>query len=138
MFQQDYLMRLIWQFVEALRRTVEKDDDPEAKAESVEGAIANALDMDANVVLGLAPESFASILQVSGTDPHVVEYLVRGMALEAHYLEQAGKQQASQLRFDQACALARAYGVEQPRPGEIPALEDFDEMLEEDGISDEE
>ncbi len=131
-------MRLIWQFVEALRRTVEKDDDPEAKAESVEGAIANALDMDANVVLGLAPESFASILQVSGTDPHVVEYLVRGMALEAHYLEQAGKQQASQLRFDQACALARAYGVEPPQQGEIPALEDFDEMLEEDGISDEE
>ena len=135
MFQQDYLMRLIWQFVEALRRTVEKDDDPEARAESVEGAIAAALDMDASVVLGLAPESFASILQVSGTDPHVVEYLVRGMALEAYYLEQAGKQQASQLRFDQACALARVYGIAEPEPGDIPAPEDFDEMLEADGIT---
>lgn len=135
MFQQDYLMRLIWQFVEALRRTVEKDEDPEAKAESVEGAIANALEMDANVVLGLAPESFASILQVSGTDPHVVEYLVRGMALESHYLEQAGKSQAAQLRFDQAAALAHAYGIEAPAPGEIPAAEDFDDMLEADGIS---
>ena len=135
MFQQDYLMRLIWQFVEALRRTVEKDEDPEAKAELVEGAIANALDMDANVVLGLAPESFASILQVSGTDPHVVEYLVRGMALESHYLEQAGKSQAAQLRFDQAVALANAYGIDAPEPGEVPVAEDFDDMLEADGIA---
>ena len=138
MFQQDYLMRLIWQFVEALRRTVEKDDDPEAKAESVEGAIANALEMDANVVLGLEPESFASILQVSGTDPHVVEYLVRGMALEAHYLDQAGKAQAAQLRYDQACALAAAYGIAAPDRDEIPVVEDFDEMLEADGMTGEE
>ena len=138
MFQQDYLMRLIWQFVEALRRTVEKDDDPEAQAESVEGAIAGALDMDAGVVLGLAPESFASILQVSGTDPHVVEYLVRGLALESHYLQQAGKQQAAQLRYDQAAALAAAYGVVPPEPGEIPTTADFDDMLEADGISGEE
>ncbi len=138
MFQQDYLMRLIWQFVEALRRTVEKDDDPEAQAESVEGAIAGALDMDAGVVLGLAPESFASILQVSGTDPHVVEYLVRGLALESHYLQQAGKQQAAQLRYDQAVALAAAYGVVAPEPGEIPTTADFDDMLEADGISGEE
>ena len=50
-------MRLIWQFVEAMRRTVEKDDDPDAKAASVEDAIANALEMDANVVLGLAPKA---------------------------------------------------------------------------------
>ena len=126
MFQQDYLMRLIWQFVEAMRRTVEKDDDPDAKAASVEDAIANALEMDANVVLGLAPESFAGILSVSGTDPHVVEYLVRGMALESYYLEQAGKQQAAQLRFDQACALAAAYGIEAPAAGEIPVMNDFD------------
>ena len=45
-------MRLIWQFVEAMRRTVEKDDNPDAKAASVEDAIANALEMDASVVLG--------------------------------------------------------------------------------------
>ena len=138
MFQQDYLMRLIWQFVEAMRRTVEKDDDPDAKAASVEDAIANALEMDANVVLGLAPESFAGILSVSGTDPHVVEYLVRGMALESYYLEQAGKQQAAQLRFDQACALAAAYGIEAPATGEIPVMNDFDEMLAADGIAGEE
>ena len=135
MFQQDYLMRLIWQFVEAMRRTVEKDDDPDAKAASVEDAIANALEMDANVVLGLAPESFAGILSVSGTDPHVVEYLVRGMALESYYLEQAGKQP---LRFDQACALAAAYGIEAPAADEIPVMNDFDEMLEADGITGEE
>ena len=104
----------------------------------MEDAIANALEMDANVVLGLAPESFAGILSVSGTDPHVVEYLVRGMALESYYLEQAGKQQAAQLRFDQACALAAAYGIDAPEVGEIPVMDDFDEMLEADNITGEE
>ena len=136
MFQQDYLMRLIWQFVEALRRSREKQD-PKQAAESVEDAIAEALEIDANVVLGLAPESFAGILQVSGTDPNVVEYIVRGLALESHYLSEAGDVQTSQLRFDQACALAGAYGVDAPAPGEIPVEEDFDEMLERDGVTQE-
>ena len=64
--------------------------------------------------------------------------VVRGMALESYYLEQAGKQQAAQLRFDQACALAAAYGIEAPAAGEIPVMNDFDEMLEADGIAGEE
>ena len=59
-------------------------------------------------------------------------------ALESYYLEQAGKQQAAQLRFDQACALAAAYGIEAPAAGEIPVMNDFDEMLEADGITGEE
>ena len=64
-----------------MRRTVEKDDNPDAKAASVEDVIANALEMDERLVLGLAPESFAGILSVSGTDPHVVEYLMRAWPL---------------------------------------------------------
>ena len=63
---------------------------------------------------------------------------MRGMALESYYLEQAGKQQAAQLRFDQACSLAAAYGIEAPAAGEIPVMDDFDEMLEADGITGEE
>lgn len=128
-------MRLIWQFVEAMRRSMEKEeDDPVAAAESVEDAIANALEMDPNVVLNLAPESFAGILQVSGTDPHVVEYLVRGLALDSHYLAQAGNAQAAELRFQQGQALAAAFGVYAPAKGEVPVAEDFDDMLADDGI----
>ena len=42
------------------------------------------------------------------------------------------------MRFDQACALAAAYGIDAPEAGEIPVMDDFDEMLEVDGITNEE
>lgn len=57
MLQQDYLMRLIWQFVEGMRRSLEKGKkDPRAAADSLEAALSDALDIDANVMLNLAPE----------------------------------------------------------------------------------
>lgn len=135
MFQQDYLMRLIWQFVEGIRRSFDRGiRDPQDAADSLEDALSQALDIDAGVVLGLAPESFASVLSVSGTDPHIVEYVVRSLALEAHFLEQAGRADMANLRFEQGRALAAAYGIEPPAPGEIPCEADFDAMLAADGI----
>ena len=61
--------------------------DPNEASESLEDAISRALDMDADVMLGLEAESFASIVHISGTDSRVVEYVVRSLALEAFYLE---------------------------------------------------
>lgn len=132
MLQQDYLMRLIWQFVEGMRRSLEKGKkDPRAAADSLEAALSDALDIDANVMLNLAPESFASIVQVSGTDARVVEYVVRCLALESHYLEEAGQPLLASLRFEQARALAAAYGVNAPEQGEIPCEATLDAWLEE-------
>ncbi len=129
MFQQDYLMRMIVQFARGLRLSMERGQlDPADAAESVEEAIAQALDLDVSVVLGLHPESFASILAVSGTDPHLVEYLVQGLMLQAHYLDQAGDASIANLRRDQAIALAKAFDHEPPSPDDILTEEDLDYM----------
>ena len=132
MLQQDYLMRLIMQFVRGLRRSLERGMvDPAEAAESVEDAISQALDMDAGVVLGLNPESFASILSVSGTDPRVAEYLVHGLLLEAHYLDQAGRSAVAELRRGQAHALAQTFGVDCPKGNGVLTEKDLDQMEQE-------
>ena len=134
MLQQDYLMRLFLQFAEGIRRSMDYGKhDPNEASESLEDAISRALDMDADVILGLE-ESFASIVHISGTDSRVVEYVVRSLALEAFYLEQAGRTGRSDLRYAQACALARAYGVEEPERNKVFTEEELAGMLEEDGV----
>lgn len=70
-------------------------------------------------------------MQVSGTDARVVEYVVRCLALESHYLEEAGQPLLASLRFEQARALAAAYGVNAPEQGEIPVVLTLDAWLEE-------
>ena len=133
MLQQDYLMRLFLQFAEGIRRSMDYGKhDPNEASESLEDAISRALDMDADVMLGLEAESFSSIVHISGTDSRVVEYVVRSLALEAFYLEQAGRTGRSDLR--QACALARAYGVEEPERNKVFTEEELAGMLEEDGV----
>ena len=135
MLQQDYLMRLVLQFAEGIRRSMDYGKhDPNEASESLEDAISRALDMDADVMLGLEAESFASIVHISGTDSRVVEYVVRSLALEAFYLEQAGRTGGSDLRYAQACALARAYGVEEPERNKVFTEEELAGMLEEDGV----
>ena len=135
MLQQDYLMRLFLQFAEGIRRSMDYGKhDPNEESESLEDAISRALDMDADVMLGLEAESFASIVHISGTDSRVVEYVVRSLALEAFYLEQAGRTGGSDLRYAQACALARAYGVEEPERNKVFTEEELAGMLEEDGV----
>lgn len=135
MLQQDYLMRLFLQFAEGIRRSMDYGKhDPNEASESLEDAISRALDMDADVMLGLEAESFASIVHISGTDFRVVEYVVRSLALEAFYLERAGRTGRSDLRYAQACALARAYGVEEPERNKVFTEEELAGMLEEDGV----
>ena len=135
MLQQDYLVRLFLQFAEGIRRSMDYGKhDPNEASESLEDAISRALDMDADVILGLEAESFASIVHISGTDSRVVEYVVRSLSLEAFYLEQAGRTGRSDLRYAQACALARAYGVEEPERNKVFTEEELAGMLEEDGV----
>lgn len=113
MFEQDYLMRMILQLVEGIRRSMElsrNKHDPESAAELLEAAIGQATDLDGSVLLSLAPESIANILQVSGTDPAVVEFVGRSLLLESEYLQEAGNFEIAQLRASQAQALAQAYG----------------------------
>ncbi|WP_350454033.1 hypothetical protein [Slackia heliotrinireducens] len=138
MLQQDYLMRLIIQFVAATTRSIEIGKvRPKEAAEGLEDAMSEALDMDASTLLRLEPESLSDILRVSGVDPDLMEYIIRSMLLEAWYLEEANLPKTGQLRRDQARALAYMYGLEDTLDFDIP-VEDLETELrrlaEGDGI----
>ena len=54
----------------------------------------------------------ASVLQVSGVDPHVTEYVANSLQLESEFLRSAGNDELAEVRAGQAQALASAYGFE--------------------------
>ena len=133
MLEQDYLMKMILQFFRALVRSwelKEKEEDPQLAADTLEAAIGTATEMDGSVLLSLSPESIAQVLRVSGTDPRVIEYVARGLLLEAVYLDEAGNAELAAVRDAQARALASDYGFDLPDdPTDFEALEaDVDEL----------
>lgn len=113
MLHRDYLMDIFLRFAETIRRSWKRandDEDPKAAAEALEDMVGEATDMDGAVLLSLAPESIAGIMQVSGVDPRVTEYLSRSLLLAAVYWEEVGERELADVRRQQACAIAEAYG----------------------------
>lgn len=126
MLEQDYLMKLLLRFFQAMVRTVEiKDEDPEGAADLLEDAIGNATDMDGGVLLSLAPESIAQVMKVSGIDPNVTQFVARSLLLESVYLAEAHRDGLALVRAEQARAIAKEYGFDLP---ENPS--DFDTITE--------
>ena len=136
MFEQDYLVHLLMQFFRGLMRSHElreDKDDPQAAADMLENTVANAVEMDGATLLSLAPESIAQIMQVSGIDPNVTQFVARGLLLESVYLAQAGNDGLSVVRAAQARAIAAEYGFDLPDdPSDFDALS---EGLEEAALS---
>ena len=118
MFERDYLMRLIAELGAAIRRSMERntqfDHTPGDSAKLLEAAIGTATDFDGVTLLALAPESIAQIMQVSGTDPRVTEYIARSLMLCARYYEEDGDTALADIRAQQARAIAAAYGHDLP------------------------
>ena len=117
MYERDYLMRIVATLAEAVRRSwlrAKDERDPLGSAEMLEAAIGEATEIDGATLLALAPESMAAILQVSGTDPRVMEYVARSLLLAAYYLREAGQSSVADLRWAQAQALIDAYGLDVP------------------------
>lgn len=118
MFERDYILRLIAELGAAMRRSMERtaelDRTPDDSAKLLEAAIGNATDFDGVTLLSLAPESIAQILQVSGADPRVTEYMARSLLLCARYYEEDGNTALADLRAQQARAIAVAYGHDLP------------------------
>ena len=132
MFERDYVMRLIMQFVGALRRSwqqKQKDLDPLLAAETLEAAITQTTDIDGAALLSLAPQSMASILRVSGVDDKLISYLGHGLLLASTYYEEAGNAQLAHLRAAQARALAQAYHFDLPDdPSDFSDLDRYKEQ----------
>lgn len=113
MFERDYLLKLFTEFAAAIMRSlhiVQEERDPVSAADMLDTAIGDAVGLDAATFLSLAPESIAQIMQVSGTDPGVTEYVARSLMLSASYRADAGQDDVAALRRAQAQAVADAYG----------------------------
>ncbi|MBE6464736.1 MAG: hypothetical protein E7003_05375 [Eggerthellaceae bacterium] len=135
MLQQDYLMRMILQFAEAIRLSLQKSNgqhDPRAAAEMLEAAIGEATDIDGGILLGLAPESMVGIMQVSGTDPHLTGYIAHSLLMSSLYLRKANEPALAQLREKQARAVAFAYGITLPEVYSEADMEAFLDSQEEE------
>ncbi len=117
MLEQDYLMRILLQYAEILRRSWFKahhEKDPRGAADMLEAAVGEATDIDGATLLSLAPESMGAILQVSGVDERVVEYIARSLALASEYLREDGQHALADLRLEQARSLEQTYGLYLP------------------------
>lgn len=130
MFEQDYLMKLIMQLVTAIRRSLELTDDdhkdPESAIHMLTDAIGTATDMEGSMLLKLAPESFVSVLQVSGMRQEVASYVGHALLLLSEYQEQLGDYAGSRVRALQAQALCEAFGFDlDPTMGATEAMEAF-------------
>ncbi|MEY8562483.1 hypothetical protein AALA21_05445 [Eggerthellaceae bacterium 3-80] len=124
MFEQDYLMRILLQYAEILRRSWFKahhEKDPRGAAEMLEAAVGEATDIDGATLLSLAPESMGAVLQVSGVDERVVEYISQSLALASAYLREDGQHVLADLRLEQARSLAQTYGFDLPEKPEALA-----------------
>ena len=115
MFTQDYLMRMFMQLAAAMKESLLRargQNDPRAAADMLDEAVSDATEMDGDLLLRMAPESMAAMLQLSQPDPQLMEYVSRSLLLYSQYLREAGDASASALRQEQAYAVARAFGVE--------------------------
>lgn len=124
MLTQDYLVRLLVDFAAGIMRSMQRatnQRDPKGAAEMLEMAVGESVDMDGATLLSLSPDSIATIMQVSGVDPSVTEYIARSLLLAASYYEDAGESASAGLRASQAKAIASAYG------------HNIDDMLEAEG-----
>ncbi|WP_251212083.1 hypothetical protein [Adlercreutzia murintestinalis] len=113
MLTQDYLVRMLVDFAAGIMRAMQRqteERDPRGGAELLEAAVGQAVDIDGDALLALAPESMATVLQVSGTEPALTEYMARSLMLAASYRSEAGQAELAELRANQARALATAYG----------------------------
>ncbi len=113
MLHQDYIVKMLTDLAAAVMRTITRQStqkDPEEAARSLEAAVGQAVALDGEAFLALAPDSIAQIMQVMGTDPGVSEYVARSVLLASAYQAEAGNRELADLRRSQAQAIADAYG----------------------------
>lgn len=115
MFQQDYLLRMFLQLATAMRESLQRargDKDPVAAAQMLDKTLEDATEMDGSLLLRMAPESMAAMLQISQPDPLLMEYVARTLLLSSEYLSEAGESAQAELRKGQAYAVAQAFGIQ--------------------------
>lgn len=137
MLQEDYLMRMFSMLITAIRESILRagqKEDPEAAAKLLDNALDGATEIDGSLLLSLAPETMSLMLQMSETDPKLMEYVSRTLLLSSKFYGQAGQLDMSQLRSGQAHAVASTFGLELADADIEPEnLESFFGEAEEEG-----
>lgn len=136
MFERDYLMRLLVEFAAGIQRVIERAGDhlrPEESAQALDDVVGRSVDMDADALLSLSPESLAAVLEVSGVDPRLGGHIARSLLLSSQYYAEAGADGLSQVRAEQAQAVAAFAGHELPADGQDAAalLEEVEQDIRE-------
>lgn len=134
MFENDYIMRMILQLTQALRRSLTKNyPSPGSEIDDIEAKVAMALELDPRLMFKLEPESLVQMLQLGNVDPQLAVYAVRSIYYESDLLEEQGDERTAELRRNQADAIAEAYGIGVTlADGSPEALEAFLEEQEDD------
>ncbi len=113
MITEDYLMRMLLAFFKALvdaRSRALNEKDLVGAAEMLEDVIGESSGLGADMFLRLSPESIATILQSTGTDPEVTEFMARSLMQAAEYREMSGGAETANLTLELSHAIADAYG----------------------------
>lgn len=118
MLHRDYLLEVIAQFVqmvtESLRRALELGS-PEA-AHDAEQAIAELMDLDPSVAMQLAPESFVTMLVLTGIGDSVASYVAYTLESLAVAYDAMGDATTASLRHQQAEAVGSAFNCDPTVP----------------------
>lgn len=129
MLHKDYLLEVIARFVDtvtvALRHAV-LDASPES-AREVEDGIAALLDLDPETAMSLSPGSLVTMMLLSGLGDSLASYVAYALDKVGDAYDNMGDTHTAELRWDQAQAVAEAFGCDQD---DIPAeFSDLDAEL---------
>ena len=131
MFEQDYLMKLLLAFTRRCSKACDalptRTKTP--KRRPIRWMRLSGMPSGWTAPAAVAdPESVVGVLQVSGTDSRVTEFIARSLLLSSEYLTQAKQGALASLRVEQARAIADAYGID--LPDDPTDLSDLKEMAE--------
>lgn len=127
MLQRDYLLELISNFCDAMHKLLGQccihHDEPSIK--QAEAEIAEILQLDRETALSLSPDSLVTMMVLSGTSDSVASYVAYSLLRLSEAYAYHGKARLSQIRHDQAVAIAKEY---QWNLAEVPeGMREFDQ-----------
>lgn len=124
MLQRDYVLEIIGQFVEGVRRSLLRASGGDREGfVQTEQQIGELLDLDYRTALSLAPDSLVTMMVLSGIGDSVAEYVCYALERLARLYERAGNEDAAGLRRLQAKAVGESFGCD---PAAVP--DDFAEL----------
>lgn len=106
-YQNDYVLRLIEQMGDLVRRALEmarfgSDAEP---YELSQEALGLALDLEPEVAGRLAPQTLSALLEIRNVDDRIIELVAEAFELQGDVLERSGELVRAGVRREQARAV---------------------------------